>query len=82
MKFKGISENQFFKFKGTKYYFSGLYFETNNAELISFPLTDHYFAKSGSKQEAFDKFSGGQIQQLFDEYNPAVGTSAVNWSNK
>lgn len=58
------------------------HFHKGNAELISFPLTDHYFAKSGSMQEAFDKFSGGQIQQLFDEYNPAVGTSAVNWSNK
>jgi photosystem II stability/assembly factor-like uncharacterized protein len=33
-------------------------------------------------QEAYNKFSNGQIQQLFDEYNQEVGLSAVKWSNE
>jgi photosystem II stability/assembly factor-like uncharacterized protein/dienelactone hydrolase len=58
------------------------HFHPGNATLISFPSTDHYFAKSGTMQEAYDKFVNGQIQQLFDEYNQEVGLSAVKWSNE
>jgi photosystem II stability/assembly factor-like uncharacterized protein/dienelactone hydrolase len=58
------------------------YFHPGNATLISYPSTDHYFAKSGTMQEAYDKFVNGQIQQLFDEYNQEVGLSAVKWSNE
>jgi hypothetical protein len=57
------------------------YYHPGNATLKTFPLTDHYFAKSGTMQEAFNKFVNRQIQQLFDEYNHDVGTSAVEWSN-
>ncbi len=56
------------------------YYRPATAQLQTFPLTDHYFARSGSMQEAFNKFSQGQIQQLFQEYNPAVGEGAVRWS--
>lgn len=58
------------------------YFHPGNATLITYPSTDHYFAKSGTMQEAYDKFGEGKIQQLFDEYNPEVGLSAVRWSNE
>lgn len=58
------------------------HFHPGNAALITFPSTDHYFAKSGTMQEAYDKFVNGQIQQLFDEYNTEVGLSAVKWSNE
>jgi photosystem II stability/assembly factor-like uncharacterized protein len=58
------------------------YFHPGNAQLITFPQTDHYFAKSGTMQEAYDKFSNGLYQQLFDEYNFEVGLSAVKWSNE
>jgi len=58
------------------------HFHPGNATLMTYPSTDHYFAKSGTMQEAYNKFSGGQIQQLFNEYNPEVGLSAVQWSNK
>jgi photosystem II stability/assembly factor-like uncharacterized protein/pimeloyl-ACP methyl ester carboxylesterase len=58
------------------------HFHPGNATLISFPSTDHYFARSGTMQEAYDKFANGQIQQLFDEYNQEVGLSAVKWSNE
>jgi photosystem II stability/assembly factor-like uncharacterized protein/dienelactone hydrolase len=58
------------------------HFHPGNATLISYPSTDHYFAKSGTMQEAYDKFVNGQIQQLFDEYNQEVGLSAVRWSNE
>ena len=58
------------------------YFHPGNATLMTYPSTDHYFAKSGTMQEAYNKFANGQIQQLFDEYNPEVGLSAVKWSNE
>ena len=58
------------------------YFHPGNATLMTYPSTDHYFAKSGSMQEAYDKYSSGKIQQLFDEYNQDVGLSAVKWSNE
>jgi len=58
------------------------YFHPGNATLMTYPSTDHYFAKSGTMQEAFDKFTNGKIQQLFNEYNNEVGLSAVRWSNE
>ena len=57
------------------------HYHPGNATLAVFPLTDHYFAKSGTMQEAYDKLMGGQVLQLFDEYNPEVGNSAVTWSD-
>jgi photosystem II stability/assembly factor-like uncharacterized protein/dienelactone hydrolase len=57
------------------------YFHPGNATLKTYPSTDHFFAKSGTMQEAYNKFGNGEIQQLFDEYNPEVGMSAVQWSN-
>ena len=58
------------------------YFNPGNATLLTYPSTDHFFAKSGTMQEAYNKFANGQIQQLFDEYNNEVGLSAVKWSNE
>jgi uncharacterized protein len=58
------------------------HYHPGNATLAVFPLTDHYFALSGTMQEAYDKLIGGQVLQLFDEYNPEVGRSAVSWSNR
>ena len=58
------------------------FFHPGNATLMTYPSTDHFFAKSGTMQEAYNKFSNGQIQQLFDEYNQDVGLSAVKWSNE
>jgi photosystem II stability/assembly factor-like uncharacterized protein/pimeloyl-ACP methyl ester carboxylesterase len=57
------------------------HFHPGNATLKTYPLTDHFFAKSGTIQEAYNKFANRQIQQLFDEYNQEVGLSAVQWSN-
>jgi photosystem II stability/assembly factor-like uncharacterized protein/pimeloyl-ACP methyl ester carboxylesterase len=56
------------------------YYHSNHAILKVFPQTDHYYAKSGSMQEAFDKFNNQQYAQLFEEYNFDVGNSAVEWS--
>jgi photosystem II stability/assembly factor-like uncharacterized protein/pimeloyl-ACP methyl ester carboxylesterase len=58
------------------------FFNPGNATLMTYPSTDHFYAKSGTMQEAYNKFSKGQIQQLFDEYNQEVGLSAVKWSNE
>jgi photosystem II stability/assembly factor-like uncharacterized protein/pimeloyl-ACP methyl ester carboxylesterase len=57
------------------------HFNPGNASIITFPKTDHFFAQSGSMQEAYNKFAEGKYQQLFDEYNFEVGKSAVQWSN-
>ena len=57
------------------------HFHPGNATLMTYPSTDHYFARSGTMQQAYDKFASRKIQQLFDEYNPEVGSSAVKWSN-
>ena len=58
------------------------FFNPGKATLMTYPSTDHFYAKSGTMQEAYNKFSNGQIQQLFDEYNQEVGLSAVKWSNE
>ena len=58
------------------------YYHPDNASLLSYPLTDHFFAQSGTMQEAYDKFVNQQYLQLFDEYNFDVGNSAVSWSLK
>ena len=52
------------------------FYNPNHATLQTFPSTDHYFAKSGSTQDAFDKFSNQQYRQLFEEHNFDVGNSA------
>ena len=56
------------------------YYHPENASLITYPLTDHFFAKSGTMQEAYDKFINQQFLQLFEEYNFDVGNDAVKWS--
>ncbi len=56
------------------------FYNPGSASLQIFPLTDHYFAKSGTMQDAFDKFMNQQYLQLFDAYNFEVGNGAVNWS--
>lgn len=57
------------------------HFHPGNATLKTFPLTDHFFARSGTMQEAYNKYAKGGIQTLFNEYNNDVGLSAVLWSN-
>jgi precorrin-6x reductase len=56
------------------------YYSPGNALLLSFPQTDHYFAKSGTMQEAYDKFVNQQYLELFDAYNFEVGSSVLAWS--
>lgn len=58
------------------------HFHPGKATLRTYPKTDHFFAKSGTLQEAYQTYASGQIQQLFDMYNPEVGLSAVSWSNE
>ncbi|MDI6402809.1 alpha/beta fold hydrolase, partial [Balneolaceae bacterium ANBcel3] len=57
------------------------FYNPGHGTLQVFEYTDHYFARSGTMQDAFDKLTGGQTLQLFEEYNPEVGQSAVEWSN-
>lgn len=56
------------------------HYHSGNASLLSFPLTDHYFARSGTMQQAYDTFSQGKIQELFQAFNPEVTQKAVAWA--
>lgn len=58
------------------------FYHPNAASLISFPETDHYLAKSGTMQQAFDLFSQGKILELFQAFNPDVTQKAVNWAKE
>jgi hypothetical protein len=58
------------------------FYHPNHAVLQTFALTDHYFAKSGTMQDAYDKFMNQQYQQLFEAYNVEVGNAALSWSLK
>lgn len=58
------------------------FYHPNAASLISFPETDHYLAKSGTMQQAFDLFSQGKILELFQAFNPEVTQKAVNWAKE
>jgi photosystem II stability/assembly factor-like uncharacterized protein len=56
------------------------YYHPGNATLMTFPLTDHYYAKSGTMQEAYGKFTQREFVQLFDAFNFDVSRSAIEWS--
>lgn len=58
------------------------HFHPGNATLKTYPLTDHYFAKSGTMQEAYTIYNDRKFQVLFDAYNPEVGRSAAQWSQE
>jgi uncharacterized protein len=57
------------------------YYHPNQATLIIFPETDHYLAKSGTMQNAFDLFAQGKTQTLFDLFDFEVITKSIEWSN-
>lgn len=56
------------------------HYRPGTAELQVFPDTDHYYAASGTMQDAWDKFNQGQYQQLFQEFNFDVTKKMVDWS--
>ena len=58
------------------------FFHPNQATLIEFPETDHYFSKSGSMQNAFDLFNAGKYAELFENFNVEVTQKTIDWSNQ
>ncbi len=58
------------------------HYHPGGATLVTFPETDHYLARSGSMQQAFDLFSGGHIKELFEAFNPEVTRTSVEWAQK
>lgn len=57
-------------------------FNPGNAKLLVFPEADHLFAKSGTKQNAFDLYDAGKYNELFDMYDTSIGEKTVEWSLK
>ncbi|TAE06752.1 MAG: PDZ domain-containing protein [Bacteroidetes bacterium] len=57
------------------------HFRPNTATLKIFPETDHYLAKTGTQQNAYDMFAQGKIQELFNAFDPEVTKTAVEWAN-
>ncbi len=55
-------------------------YRPGTATLEIFPETDHYFAKTGTTQFAYDLFANGEYQQLFDLFDPEVTLRAVAWA--
>lgn len=58
------------------------HYRPGTAKVVRFPETDHYFARSGSMQQAYDLFASQQYQRLFQLFNPEVSQSAVRWANE
>jgi uncharacterized protein len=58
------------------------YYHPNNAEMITFPETDHYFAKTNTRENAFNTFNTGKIQELFNAFDFEVTKKSVEWANK
>ncbi|HEU4495990.1 MAG TPA: hypothetical protein VFR70_02955, partial [Flavobacterium sp.] len=58
------------------------YFKPDSAEMISFPETDHFLAKSGTRQNAFDLLSQGKVTELYNAFNFEVTEKAVGWALK
>lgn len=56
------------------------YYHPHTAVFKSYPNTDHFMARSGSMQEAWDLFAAQKYDALFEMYNADVGRDAVNWS--
>lgn len=56
------------------------YYHPGKASLISYPLTDHFIARSGSMQDAYDMYASMRIQELYDAFNQDVAADAVRWS--
>lgn len=56
------------------------FYHPNNATLQTFPLTDHYYAKSGTMKEAYDLFTQQKYEALFEAFNHEVTQKAVAWS--
>jgi hypothetical protein len=50
------------------------------ATLRVFPGTDHYMAATGTMQESFDLFMGGNIPKLFSLFDHEVTRAAVTWA--
>lgn len=57
------------------------YYQPGKAKLVVFPDTDHYMAKSGSRQNSYDTFLSGNVQHLFDSFNFEVINKSIEWTN-
>jgi photosystem II stability/assembly factor-like uncharacterized protein/pimeloyl-ACP methyl ester carboxylesterase len=58
------------------------YHAPGKARLAVFPEADHYFAKSGTMQNAYNLFASGQYQVLFETFEPEVTKTAVAWAKE
>lgn len=58
------------------------YYHPNHAELLVFPETDHYLAKTLTRENAYELFNTGKIQKLFDLFDFDVTQKSVEWANK
>jgi uncharacterized protein len=57
------------------------YYHPNNASLITFPETDHLFAKVGTQQKSSDLLLEAKYQELYEAYDVEVAKQSIAWSN-
>ena len=58
------------------------YYRPNTARVIAFPETDHFMAKIGSRQVAYDTYVRGEYQKLFNHFNTDITQQIIAWANK
>ena len=57
------------------------YYRPGSAQVVAFPETDHFMAKIGSRQDAFDAFAQGEYQKLYDHFNTEVPRQIIHWAD-
>jgi uncharacterized protein len=57
------------------------YYHPNNASMITFPETDHLFAKVGTQQKSSDLLNSAKYQELYDAFDWEVTKQSIAWSN-
>ncbi|WP_309640247.1 alpha/beta fold hydrolase [Flavobacterium sp.] len=57
------------------------HYHPKHAELLIFPETDHYLAKTNTRENAFNLFNAGKIQELFNAFDFKVTQKSVEWAN-
>jgi uncharacterized protein len=80
--FGGADIQAFSKDEHERVVYTVNYFHPNNAEMITFPETDHLFAKVGTQQKSSDLLIGGKFTELFEAFDFEVTQKSIEWANK
>jgi uncharacterized protein len=80
--FGGADIQAFSKTEHEQIVYTVNYFNPGNAEMITFPETDHLLAKVGTQQKSSDLLLGQKYQELYDAFDFEVTKKSIEWANK